>query len=522
MKRKVFIQCFLTGILGLVLSSHLLAAMPPPVNQEIGFFETRFNNLTTPECRACHNQNPPDGIPVDPTYLPDRHHLLVGTTINPPTVVPYPDSDGDLVADTTYQCLNCHSMTFDGFTWVMDQNFRDCMDCHQQLGGDHHGSSPHHNTPLAQADLDNDGIRDTNADGDPVTYCSECHGSLVNDLGDGHFIPTYTPSLVTPWPSGKVNGDSSTVNDRGTEAGNCDYCHDSGIAEDGREIVYNMLSHHGAGFFVNYLGEGPCYWCHIAEGEDEATKIRKCEGCHGPESLHNIQVDSDGDSNINPGAEQPFYGHIGSNDDCWGCHGYTSTAVAAPYSGPTVPSVESFSRMAVNEGEDTLLVINGLGFTNTVEGPTGLITLTSIVTLEAEDGTITTLAPDTINQSLIEVTIPSSMNAGIYALRVEKNNKYSNKETLLIKPRTVVRMAICRGTGISITGENFSQYLDAVDSGTSLAAVDALNNPVDCTVRSWKNNKITATCNTCPSSVAVDSIWGESIKRSRKMRPRRR
>ena len=73
---------------------------PPPVNQDLGRFDTRFNNLTEPECRFCHNQNPPDGIPVDPTYLPDRHHLLVGTDISSPSVVPNPDSDGDQVNDT--------------------------------------------------------------------------------------------------------------------------------------------------------------------------------------------------------------------------------------------------------------------------------------------------------------------------------------------------------------------------------------------------------------------------------------
>ncbi len=529
MKGNVFLYYMFGGVLSLILASQAKALIPPPpVNQELGFFETRFNNLTEEECRACHNENPPDGIPVDPNYLPDRHHLLVGTTISIPSAVPYPDSDGDTVPDTDYQCLSCHSMTFDGTAWVMDQDFRDCMDCHQQIGGDHHGYSPHHGTLLAQADLNNDGIRDTNANGDPVTYCSECHGSLVNDLGDGHYIPTYDPSLVTPWPSGKVNGDGSTVNDRGTEAGNCNFCHDSGTAEDGREIVTNLLSHHGAGFFSGFLGEGPCYWCHIDEGEDEATKIRKCEGCHGPGSLHNIQVDSPNPSNIGTivvGGEDAGYGHIGrdagpGDSDCWGCHGFGTVSASAPLSGPTVPYVENFSPMAVIAGGDTPLIIHGLGFTNSVEGPTGPVVLTSVVTLESAAGTVTTIVPDAISQSTIEVTVPSSLSAGIYSLRVQKSYQYSNKTTLLLKPQMEVQRIICRGKGVTILGTGFSQYMDAADSGTSLGASDRSGNEVSCNLRSWDDSRITASCTTCPATIDVQSIWGQGGGRPRVTRAR--
>ena len=177
--------------------------------------------------------------------------------------------------------------------------------------------------------------------------------------------------------------------------------------------------------------------------------------------------------------------------------------------------------MEVNAGEDTPLTIHGLGFTNIVEGPTGPITLTSVVTLDAEDGTMTTLVPNTITQSIIEVTVPSSLSAGIYSLRVQKNQHYSNRTTLLLKPQIKIRVSTCRGNSVTITGQAFSQYLEALDSGTSLSAVDSLNNPVDCTVRSWKDTKITATCNECPSIVTVDSIWGDTLKRSRKLRRRR-
>ena len=81
---------------------------------------------------------------------------------------------------------------------------------------------------------------------------------------------------------------------------------------------------------------------------------------------------------------------------------------------------------------------------------------------------------------------------------------------------------LCRGTSITIKGTGYSQYFDALDSGTSLVAVDRRGNEVDCTVRSWSDTKITATCSSCPSNVTVNSIWGEDTDRTRALRPRRR
>ena len=40
-----------------------------------------------------------------------------------------------------------------------------------------------------------------------------------------------------------------------------------------------------------------CFWCHDVFLPD-ALDIRVCEGCHGLDSLHNIQADSNGPGNI--------------------------------------------------------------------------------------------------------------------------------------------------------------------------------------------------------------------------------
>jgi len=506
----------------LILPVVALAVIPPPpANQHLGALDTRFNNLTEPECRLCHNQNPPDGIPVDPTYLPDRHHLLVGSLIGWPTAAPVPDADLDGVADTAFDCLNCHILIWDGSSYVMDPGFRDCMTCHEQFGGDHHGSSPHHANSLAQADLDNDGVRDTNALGEPVTYCSECHGSLVTDLGDGHFIPTSPPTPMMPWRSGKVNGDSTRVNDRGTEAGNCNFCHDSGIDDDGREVVDGLLSHHGAGFFQGYLGTGPCEWCHYDYPNTSPTirsefDIRTCEGCHGFESLHSIQVDSDGDDVIYPGSEMSYYGHIGSNEDCWGCHGHFSTA-SALNSGPVVPDIHTYTPAVATAGEDTRMTITGVAFTNSIQGPEGPVTLTSDIILETRDGTVTTLYPEVITQSLMEVVIPNFLQAGNYSLRAQKGTQFSSKNVLVVKPSVTItdvncskkkRILTVTGTGFGDKPEGTDGYLNIYVNGRTLGII------------SWGDSQIRASVSTCSAkdSITVDALFGSASNGGKRCR----
>ena len=50
---------------------------PPPVNQIVGIPDTSFNNLVESDCRFCHE----DPNIVDDVFIPDRHHLLIGTAV---------------------------------------------------------------------------------------------------------------------------------------------------------------------------------------------------------------------------------------------------------------------------------------------------------------------------------------------------------------------------------------------------------------------------------------------------------
>ena len=231
MQSEVLVSVVIAGAAMFFASAGWADVPAPPVNQIIGMDDVAVGALEEADCRICHSSG-----------VPDRHHLLYGQPIPPGSLVPYPDADGDDNPDTIYVCLSCHD--------VHSPVVRDCTACHT-------GDSPHHTTPGATA-------RD----------CVACHGDVVDNFNDGHYIPTYAPSLVTPRLS---DGDGLPLNSRGNGAGACDYCHD----DDGLPtpvILANNDLHHNTGL-------ANCGWCHdLAPPLEE--RIRRCEQCHGPDSLH--------------------------------------------------------------------------------------------------------------------------------------------------------------------------------------------------------------------------------------------
>ena len=222
-------------------------------------------------------------------------------------------SSADVPAPPVNQFIGMKDVPFSALTEA------DCLFCHEQIPGE---ESVHHLTPTAQGT--------DSPIGDPnVGDCTPCHGAVVNDIGDGHTIPTYDPSLVTPSPS---NGDGEPLNSRGNGAGACDYCHD----EDdwaSPTIFSNEILHHNTDFISDST---KCEWCHNIH-DPINVQIRTCQGCHGLYSLHNIQVDSLNPANFGSiiiGGEDAGYGHLGSEDDCWGCHGFPFPSVPDPGDDP--------------------------------------------------------------------------------------------------------------------------------------------------------------------------------------------
>jgi len=385
--RKGLIYLTTTLIILLLVSLAMAFIPPPPANQNIGLYDTVFTGFTTEECKniECHGDE----------NLPNRHHLLI--------------------ANEGYNCLDCHTLT-DG---VFDA-FRNCSDCHS--------ISPHHLTD------------------DALNFnCSECHGSFVDDYNDGHVIPTYNKTIITPDSSYKYI-DNAT----GMKIGGCEACHEPDLTTD-PQIGSNSNTHHNLSGFSVYN----CNLCHSADsatgtpGEGGAAlDIRYCERCHGVKSLHSIQYENDDISG------ELGYGHIGNSWDCWGCHGFQENALSSldysvgsssegGYPGEaTVPSVDEVIPNEITAGQDTVITIYGTSFENEYNGTI----YTSIVTLDNDTGTIELTQLDSITSTVIEVTIPGTLVPNVYDLRVVKDGDMSsNKVTLTVIPDVQIEMVTISG-----------------------------------------------------------------------------
>lgn len=506
---SALISIFVFQLLPSVVSPALAESPAPPTNQIIGISDSVFNNLEEADCRFCH-ENPDN--PSDDTYLPNRHHNLVNTPIQAGkcafslnicfsdsecdtnieeaciggTAAPITDSDNDGYNDSSYQCLNCHVEETNNGT-IQLLVYRDCLLCHNQTPGE---ASVHHLSATAQGV--NSPLGDPN-----IGDCSPCHGTVIDDIGDGHFIPDYQPSARTPTSTG---GDAFPLNSRGNGAGACNYCHDSDMlaASDPNKAIYtNQETHHGTGLASD---SGKCVWCHDFTLSVQ-EQMRVCEGCHGPDSLHAIQTDSDNDGVITPGVELPFFGHVGEPDDCWGCHGFGLSAAAG--TGPVVPNLALASRRLVTAGVDTSIDLVGNSLTNISEGAE----LTSYVTLSAEDGSSIALVPDTVSESVVTVTIPGATTPGNYRLRAVKETEKSNPIAITVVPPVVISGSNCNKKKqlLSVTGSGFGDKPVGTD--------DYINIELDAQTLetiSWSDNQIKASSSTCSnySLIIVNAIQG--------------
>jgi hypothetical protein len=471
----------------------------PPVRQGMARPDSAFNDLVEADCRFCHEN--PDQFPVDPEVIPDRHHVVyntlarVGTCSLTNTVQCQDDADcpvGETCSNGSdapfpppaggnYECFTCHDVDCSsGNCGVII--FRNCLVCHIQGPSEY---TVHHRTDLALGNLPQG------------PDCQACHGDFVNNRDDGHEIPAYTPTNETPKRSG---GTGLPFNSRGNGAGACNYCHDSGTSVEGIVVETNMITHHNRGFGFD---DTKCDWCHDFTLPIE-EQIRTCENCHGYVSLHNIQADSDGDGVINPGIEQPFYGHIGNPDDCWGCHGFGVGSVA-PASGAIIPGISALSDSVLSEGIDTTITITGTAFTN-IDVNTGQ-ELTSTVVMTADDDSTSALIPDTIAESSITVTVPGTLAAGNYRVQAVKQNKFSNPKGIGIKPAVSITDVNCdkKRQLLIISGTGFSEKIEGTDAYISVKSDNALLDII-----SWTDTRIKASVSRCSKHmvVTIDSLFG--------------
>ncbi len=531
MKRKGLTSIMIVlGALMLLTTSAWANVPPPPANQLMGVTDTVFNNLTEAECRVCHpntvnshhilyDQDIPQGACsvnsndcikttyCDPDICSDSGDACsvdgdcplvgqgesCGEVCVGQSAVYNPDTDGN-GADSIYTCLSCHPQDISGgvIEFIV---IRDCLECHVQIPGQ---ASVHHLTPAAQSG-----------------ECVVCHGDIVDDIGDGHTIPSYAPSLVTPVPS---DGIGEPVNSLGNGAGACNYCHDAGDDTStgvAIEVVNNLDAHHNTGVFLSPTGvtnQDACLWCHPITG----NAMRTCEGCHGYESLHNIQVDSDtecvydpadpGACNITVGGEAAGWGHVGrdagaGDSDCWGCHGnYVPGAVAAA-SGPVVPFIDSIDVTSITAGKDTQIKLSGVAFTNMIMD----FQWVSDVMLTAADGSSVVLTPDSVSEKSLTVTIPGSTPVGKHKVQAVKGDlAKSNPVAITVKPDVKITGIDCTENTLVITGSGFG---DAPPDGAEIY-LNAKVGGMVAEIISWTDTEIVAAVPFCSDAVTVNALFG--------------
>jgi hypothetical protein len=292
-------------------------------------------------------------------------------------------------------------------------------------------------------------------------------------------------------------GGGGSANARLTEQGNCNYCHDSTSTDTCDELTGfcvtatstacekdadcngPILINHDTHHFTGATGLVPmgasCGLCHPSRTPTHTTAdIRGCERCHGFPSLHNIQVDSQPDGQIIPNGEDPWFGHIGSNNDCNGCHGFTSVA-SAPGTGAVIPFIDSADILTVTAGADATITLTGVALTNLIDTGSQLIELASAAELTASDGSVTSITPDSVTQTEMVVTL-SGLSAGNYDLRAVKGPNASNPVVVSVTPDVTMADSSCnKKKGVlTIDGSGFGvqlpvQTVAAAESRTSHA-----------------------------------------------------
>lgn len=462
MKKKTLLSVSLMAVAAMGVAVAWAVVPPPPVNQTQGIPDTKFGNLTQTECNECHIN------PQYPTHtaLAERHHALINTVTPPASCIRQAGQPASLTT-------GCHVLISDGTGGFVFEDFRDCLKCHT--------SSPHHITEAALA-------RD----------CQACHGSLIDNPLDGHYVPSYAMSSVTPLPSGRtvvVPGTNQTATVQGCEA-----CHQADPAATPKPIFSNADTHHGTG--IGQPGQGDCTWCHSVTS---SITIRQCEACHGVKSLHNIQSDTPNPANLGqfvPGAESLGYSHIGNNWDCQGCH-WSWYGNSSPFTAATVPFVTGGSSLVAHVGQETTITLQGSGFTNI--GGDGSTVYNPTVTVTNGTNTIT-LQPFSITESEIKVLVPALLE-GVYDVRVTKEGVKSNPSMLTVVPDVQFKAAVLGSkTNLTITGQNFGMAPPA-DYNSGMG-VFVGGKPAK--IVSWSNSKIVATSTgiKAGASVVVQTLFG--------------
>lgn len=437
MNKKIVTSMLASACL-VVGAAAAVMALPPPAPQSLGIYDAKFTSFTTNECLGCHGSH---------ALLVPRHHNLI-------------NSKG-------LACLDCHTMVPDGSGGFTFADFRTCSVCHTE--------SPHHKSAQAVAQ-----------------DCQYCHGSFIDNPLDGHYVPTYGVSSITPMTDGRTV--TNPANGAQVIVQGCEACHQASAAAIdpvtnlSRPISSNADTHHGTGIGAKDpvtgapVGIGQCEWCH--DFNNPGLEIRQCESCHGVKSLHNIQLKSAAGT-VSPGNEAAGFGHIGNNWDCQGCHWSWYGNAATNPATAIVPSLTGQSAHTLAANKTAALTLTGASFTNV--GGNSVTYNPSVVI--SNDTTTKTLTPVSFTDSEIQVNVPALL-PGTYNLTVVKEGVKSNLSKLVVFPELTIKTAVLASKNTAtITGLGFG----ATPPADYNSGLGVFVGTTPAKVISWSATKIVAT-----------------------------
>ena len=389
------------------------------VPQEIGIYDTIYQEQTEHDCRKCHGNSTADRHHGVPMVVTDHLCTLCHPTCTPGS----PDCENGITIKRNCLTSGCHS-------------WDDVQQGNKKW---------HHNTDMSDSE-----------------NCIACHNpNIIDEITPFRDFQTYPPSVVTPTPFSCENchweQKPATVTKKPNVPGHpSTYRHYDewgnlvGFYEYNKDIKHNIDTHH-MDFWGNVATE--CYKCHSIDPDNqnvdpyEPELIRYCEICHSVRTLHTIGPHVSNHDGWRPvgfhagggGTDPTTYAKWGptpytpqvnpgytADMQCFGCHG---DSVPPSQEDPFCnPAIDNMSPIAGSCG--MIVTLRGDCFGNEhITGRKLQLKLKSDPLAPWTDMPI-----HAWTDTMIEFEIPCwTLAPGNYSVRVKTENGNSNKTTFTIK-----------------------------------------------------------------------------------------
>jgi hypothetical protein len=157
---------------------------------------------------------------------------------------------------------------------------------------------------------------------------------------------------------------------------------------------------------------------------------------------------------------------------------------------------------------------------NTVPTAEGEKTFPSLVALTRTDdvgnidmSTVRVLESGELTETSVLALIPADMAEGNWELRLAKDplgpqQTISNKVTIQVFPKVAITSAVASGTTVTVDGTGFGPQPDAgllakVGDAAQVGQIGVAVNGVVCSVQSWTNSKVVASCSAATAGATV-------------------